>query len=264
MFLAAAAPAAASSGAAAGAAAAAASTAAAATATTAAATTAASSGIMASISSALFGSAASAGTAATSGFFGTAGQFGLGTALMNSGTLLSTVGALGSARAMSSLAGFNSDLLESSADDQIAAGQREALEQKRQANLAMSRAQAVAAASGGGAADPTVINVIGDIAAEGEYSARVADYTGRERARNTRLQAAVEDAKSDMYEKSGYVNAAGTLLSGFSKTYGGMGSKAINPGTTLSTANTSTSSMFAKYGSSDYPQTFYATNFYKL
>ena len=229
---------------------------------TAAATTAASSGIMASINSALFGSAASAGTAATSGFLGTAGQFGWGTALMNSGTLLSSVGALGSARAMSSLAGFNADLLESSADDQIAAGQREALEQKRQANLAMSRAQAVAAASGGGAADPTVINVIGDIAAEGEYNARVADYSGRERARNTQLQAAAERAKGGAAETAGYINAAGTLLSGFSKTYGGMSSKAVNSGTVLSTDTGG--SMFAKYGASDYPQTFYASNFYKL
>lgn len=59
-----------------------------------------------------------------------------------------------------------------------AEAQREALTETRKARYAQSRARAVAAASGAGANDPTVENLINDIGDEGEYNKLAALYSG--------------------------------------------------------------------------------------
>ena len=71
-----------------------------------------------------------------------------------------------------------------------AAAQREALEQRRAAALIASRALAVAAASGAGASDPTVVDLIGQIYAEGNYRSALALYEGEEQARSYEVSAA--------------------------------------------------------------------------
>ncbi len=50
-----------------------------------------------------------------------------------------------------------------------AVGQREAAEEQRNAELAYSRALVVAAASGAGVDDPTVVKLFADLQAEGDY-----------------------------------------------------------------------------------------------
>jgi hypothetical protein len=72
----------------------------------------------------------------------------------------------------------------------VAASQRQAAEERRQADLVASRALAVAAASGGGVSDPTVVNIIARTRGEGVYRANVALYEGAERARSMRIEAA--------------------------------------------------------------------------
>ena len=64
-----------------------------------------------------------------------------------------------------------------------------ASEQRRQGRLLSSRALAVAAASGAGAGDPTVENIIGDIGAEGEFRALSEMFIGEERARGLEMEA---------------------------------------------------------------------------
>lgn len=70
-----------------------------------------------------------------------------------------------------------------------ATSQREASEYRRTARLTASRALAVAAASGGGASDPTVTKIISDITSEGAYRAALALYEGEEEARLRETQA---------------------------------------------------------------------------
>lgn len=72
----------------------------------------------------------------------------------------------------------------------VAASQRVAAEELRQADLVSSRALAVAAASGAGAVDPTVVALLARNRGEGHYRASVALYEGEERARATRIQGA--------------------------------------------------------------------------
>ncbi len=84
---------------------------------------------------------------------------------------------------------FEADQLETLAKQEFAASQREALEERRQANIQASRALAVAAASGAGAGDPTVIDIIANLQGEGAYRAGLALYEGEERQRLTQLEA---------------------------------------------------------------------------
>lgn len=72
----------------------------------------------------------------------------------------------------------------------IAASQRTAAEERRQADLIASRALAVAAASGGGVSDPTVVDILARTRGEGAFRAQVALYEGEERARAIRISGA--------------------------------------------------------------------------
>lgn len=73
---------------------------------------------------------------------------------------------------------FQNAALEKYAKASQATGQRGAIEQSRQADLAISRAVAVAAGSGAGASDPTVAKLVGDIAGRGQYNALTSLYNG--------------------------------------------------------------------------------------
>lgn len=80
--------------------------------------------------------------------------------------------------------------MQVNAGQERAAAQRSAMEQRRQARLVQSRQQAVAAASGAGATDPTVVDLMTDTNAEGEYRALSELYTGEQRARGLETDAA--------------------------------------------------------------------------
>lgn len=66
----------------------------------------------------------------------------------------------------------------------IAFSHKEAFEQRRAAGLLSSRALAIAAASGAGASDQTVVQLISEVNAEGAYRSALAMYEGEESARS--------------------------------------------------------------------------------
>jgi len=96
---------------------------------------------------------------------------------------------------------FEAQLLEQRGGQEIAASQRAAAEERRQARYGASRAVAVAAASGAGG--PTVSRIISDIAGEGAYRSAVALYEGEERARQTRLGAISSRYEGEVAAASG-------------------------------------------------------------
>jgi len=73
--------------------------------------------------------------------------------------------------------------LEDKAGFNRAISQRAAAEEQRQAEFIQSRALAVAAASGGGASDPTVVNLIADLEEEGLRKALNQMATGETESR---------------------------------------------------------------------------------
>jgi hypothetical protein len=108
----------------------------------------------------------------------------------------------------------------------IAISQRQAEEERRKAGFLASRALAVAASSGAGVSDPTMIDILTKTRGEGAYRANVALYEGEARARQLRLdaaagrlsgaQAAVEGAERQL----GYgLGAVGTGVRGVASLY---------------------------------------------
>ena len=131
------------------------------------------------------------------------------------------------------LAEASAKALEQSAGQERAAAQRAAAEQRRQGRHVSSRAQAVAAASGAGALDPTIVNILGDLDTETEYRALTAMYEGEEKARGMETEAGIRRAggAADVYAgeaakryggsraRAAYMGATGTLLSGGATLY---------------------------------------------
>ena len=123
--------------------------------------------------------------------------------------------------------------MEQGAGQERAAAQRAAIEQRRQGRFVGSRAQAIAAASGGGALDPSIVNLMGDLGSEADFRAATALYQGEDRARSLEYGAVLQRAtgQGDIYagevaRRSGiaaqnrsYLTAAGTVASGVGKMY---------------------------------------------
>ena len=104
-----------------------------------------------------------------------------------------------------------------------AVSQRVALEERRQGELAASRALAVAAASGAGVSDPTMVQVITDAQGEAAYRAAIALYEGEAKARQLRLEAAAGGIAAADALTSGYATEQGYALRALGETArGGM------------------------------------------
>lgn len=131
----------------------------------------------------------------------------------------------------STIAGRKADAMEQEAGQMRAASQRAAIEEERQADLAASRARAVAGASGAGVGtDPTVVQAVGDIGYEGELRALTAMYQGEEAGRGLEYQAELERARGRGVLYSGQVakelgnqQATQTLIGGAGQAFGMFG-----------------------------------------
>lgn len=104
-----------------------------------------------------------------------------------------------------------------------AEAQREMLDEKKKASLLMSRAKAVSAASGAGANDPTVENILGRIDDEGEYRALSSLYSGKTDSDLARAQAGATRRTGRAKRYASKLDASTTMLSGlssFAQNYG--------------------------------------------
>src|SRR4051812_33081523 len=91
------------------------------------------------------------------------------TALTVASAALAAGGTIMGGQAAKKSADFTAAQEDQAAQESRAASQRDALEKGRQTGLVLSKLQARAAASGGGAADPGVLTIAGNIAGRGEY-----------------------------------------------------------------------------------------------
>lgn len=108
---------------------------------------------------------------------------------------------------------------EQAAQESRAASQRTALDKQHQATLLQSTLQANAAASGGGAADPGVVDLSKNIAGRGEYQSLMDLYTGENRGRGledqalgSRMTGDAQLAEGKAKQDASYLSAAGTLI----------------------------------------------------
>ncbi len=118
---------------------------------------------------------AAAGAAASAG--STLSTLGLlGTGLSAAGTLYGGLQAKAGAQA-------EARQLKAKGDEEQAIGQRRAMQVRREKDLARSRIQAVAAASGAGAGDASITNLMRGVEQQGNYNSMLELYQGNQ-ARN--------------------------------------------------------------------------------
>lgn len=132
------------------------------------------------------------------------------------GTVVSAVAQQNAGKQAQMNADFEADQYEKQANEELAYSQREAEKAKREARYLQSRATAVAASSGGGATDPTVINLIGELEEEGELNRLTALYNGEQRANAARTGATITRQRGKAYARAAKTNSYATVLSGAS------------------------------------------------
>jgi len=125
--------------------------------------------------------------------------------LMVASTALNSYGAYKKGQDQQTADNYNAGQTEAS-------GQIAALNQDKNTSLMVSRARAVAAASGGSATDDTVSNIMARIAGEGQYRADTDRYQGASQGQALRYH-------GQQAEKAGELNAIGTLIGGSAKAY---------------------------------------------
>jgi len=148
------------------------------------------------------------------------------TALAAGGTLMGGAAAADAGARGQQAQEFKAQQEEMAAQESRAGAQRAAMESRRKGTFLQSTLQARAAASGGGADDPTVLNLGGDIAARSEYDALFDMYKGENRARGLEDQAMASRLTGDALKAEGeakrtasYLSADGTIIGGAGSAY---------------------------------------------
>ena len=101
-----------------------------------------------------------------------------------------------------------------------AQSQRAAGEEKRQADLVVSRAKAVAGASGLAVDSPGLKSIYSGIEAHGEYGAATALWNGEETAIGLEYAADNRESEGDAAYTAGFIKAGGTALAGYTSMAG--------------------------------------------
>jgi hypothetical protein len=143
------------------------------------------------------------------------------------GTVVSTLGALQAGDAAQQAANYKATQLNIKGNEELAAGQRKMLQERRKADMAQSALQARAAASSGDITDAGVLNLGAGIAEEGEFQALTEFYRGENARRGYQDAAAGSIWEGKQAKRASYLKAAGTVLDGvssfgskYAKTYG--------------------------------------------
>lgn len=157
------------------------------------------------------------------GLFGAAGgTASTGSALGAIGSVVSGVGTIAAGVAQNNAAKFEAAQMEQKAKEEVAASQRDAIAKRREGEILNSRAQALAAASGGGAGTdaPTIVKLMGQTAGEADYNAQTAMYGGYSRAAGLRDSAKARRA-------SGKASLLGSVIGGFGDMAGGLNKSGV-------------------------------------
>lgn len=158
------------------------------------------------------GSAAALGAGTAAAGMSTMGT--IGTIASLAGTGLSALSSIQQGKALEASGKNAAEQARIVASNAAAVGQREAAVQRRASNYALSRSRALAAASGGGAADPSVVGNEQDLAEQGEMNVLTALFNGSSRSDQYLRQATVSEWEGKQSKRSGFVKAGTTIFDG--------------------------------------------------
>jgi hypothetical protein len=132
----------------------------------------------------------------------------VGTLVSAGGSILGGVQAAAGARA-------EAQAMNIRGKQERAAAEREAGRKRQEAQRVISRQMALASASGGDVADPTVLKLMSETAGEGELQASTLQYEGDSAATGYENQAAALRAQASQSMLSGFIGAGSSILGGF-------------------------------------------------
>ncbi|CFR19937.1 hypothetical protein [Yersinia kristensenii] len=134
--------------------------------------------------------------------------------------------------------------LDKQANSVRAQSQLQAMEDRRQARLAESRALAVGAASGAAADSTSFVNNISNMESQGELNALTSLWGGNQQGNQLNNQAAVRRAEGDAAKKAGKINAMSSLLQTGGSLYDRFGGSSPTPKAAKISAAKGTRSVF--------------------
>ncbi len=174
-------------------------------------------GTTAGITAATGALAAANATMSIGSFFAAASPY--LSAISGVGTVMSALGARNAGISANQEAEYRAQQEKIQAGQTLASSQRQQVEQIRQMRLVESRGQALAASSGAGALDPSVMDIMGDLETQGRYKAAVAGYEGQDSANNLESKANLDMFSGSQAQSAGNIKAISTLMSGASSLY---------------------------------------------
>jgi hypothetical protein len=135
------------------------------------------------------------------------------------GSLVSGIGTIAAGAAEKKNSDYQATQLDMQAKEQRASSEREAAQSRTEATLAGSRAQALAASSGGGAGDdaPTIVKLMSGIAGQGQLNSDTQLYTGFSKAAGLNDEASAK-------RRSGKASFLGSVIGGFGQAAKGVSS----------------------------------------
>lgn len=160
---------------------------------------------------------AAAGAAAGTGAAAAGTGLSLGTMLSAAGTVAGVGGTLAAGYAGKQASEQEAAQYRRRAAEEKAAAGREAYMQRERNEEVISRQRAVAASSGAGVVNPTVLDLFGDTAQRGEYLANTITYGGEQRARSAIDNANAAKAKGKSLWTGSLLDGLAQGISGYSK-----------------------------------------------
>lgn len=130
------------------------------------------------------------------------------------GTAFSSLGAIRAGQQENANAKFEARQLAARAKTVEAAGQQQALQRRREADLLQSHALAVAGTSGAGTLDPDVLNIISGLDVQGERNVQTELFNTNDQANTLRSQSAMTHFAGKQAQTAGMIRGAATAFSG--------------------------------------------------
>jgi len=137
----------------------------------------------------------------------------VGTILSGLGGALKAGGTLAAGKAEAGALDDEALQYDAIAKQARATSQRKAIEEVRAGKVQESRVQALVAASGAGATDPSVVDAMARMAGDSQYAKDVALYDGEVDARNNERTASARRGEARAVKQASKISALSTLLS---------------------------------------------------
>jgi len=150
--------------------------------------------------------------------------------LLVASAAVGAVGAIQQGKAAKAAADFNATISMQNAEIARADAAMQAGQLDRENYLRLGSIRAAQGKSGGEAGQGSVLDVLGDVAAQGELEKQYALYQGEQRARGYQNTAALDTFSGKQAQKAGYLKAGTELLSGGAKAYGAYNRLPTNSG----------------------------------